>query len=282
MGAAVDLASEAFSALLVEERDDRVVVLLNRPEVKNAIDQQMVDELRTVCAALEQNPKVLIIAGVDGVFASGADIAQLRERRRYDALQGINSTIFVRIARLPMPVIAALDGFCLGGGAELAYAADFRIGTPGVRIGNPETGLGILAAAGASWRLKELVGEPVAKDILLAGAVLRADRALAVGLITEIHEPAQLMDAAHALADRIAQQDPLAVRITKSVFHAPAEAHPLIDQLAQGILFESQAKFDRMQAFLDKKSAKKSGKNSATETAGAPDHTTDQNSDRKK
>ena len=125
-----------------------------------------------------------------------------------------------------MPVIAALDGYCLGGGAELAYAADFRIGTPGVRIGNPETGLGILAAAGASWRLKELVGEPVAKEILLAGAVLRADEALAVDLITEIHEPAQLMDAAHALADRIARQDPLAVRITKSVFHAPAEAHP--------------------------------------------------------
>ena len=254
----VHLSTHDFRTLLVEERDDRVVVLLNRPEVRNAIDQQMVDELHVVCAALEQNPKVLIIAGVDGVFASGADIAQLRERRRDDALQGINSTIFVRIAKLPMPVIAALDGYCLGGGAELAYAADFRIGTPSVRIGNPETGLGILAAAGASWRLKELVGEPVAKQILLAGLVLRAEQALAVNLITEIHEAPVLMDGAHSLADRIARQDPLAVRITKSVFHAPAEAHPLIDQLAQGILFESQAKFDRMQAFLDKKSVKNS------------------------
>jgi len=257
MPGAVDLAAEKFSSLLVEEQGDRVVVLLNRPEVRNAIDQQMVDELHTVCAALEQNPKVLIIAGVDGVFASGADIAQLRERRRDDALQGINSTIFVRIAKLPMPVIAAVDGYCLGGGAELAYAADFRIGTPDVRIGNPETGLGILAAAGASWRLKELVGEPVAKQILLAGKVLGADEALAVNLITEIHSPAELLGAAHSLADRIARQDPLAVRITKSVFHAPAEAHPLIDQLAQGILFESQAKFDRMQKFLDRNAAKK-------------------------
>jgi enoyl-CoA hydratase len=255
--AAPDLANEHFSTLLVGERVDRVVVLLNRPEVRNAIDQQMVDELHAVCAALEQNPKVLIIAGVDGVFASGADIAQLRERRRDDALQGINSTIFVRIAKLPMPVIAALDGYCLGGGAELAYAADFRIGTPSVRIGNPETGLGILAAAGASWRLKELVGEPLAKQILLAGLILRAEDALAANLITEIHEAPELMDAAHNLADRIGRQDLLAVRITKSVFHAPAEAHPLIDQLAQGILFESQAKFDRMQAFLDKKSGDK-------------------------
>lgn len=257
MAGAVDLAAEKFEALLVEERPDRVEVLLNRPQVRNAIDQQMVDELHTVCAALEQDPKVLIIAGVEGVFASGADIAQLRERRRDDALQGINSTIFVRIARLPMPVIAALDGYCLGGGAELAYAADFRIGTPAVKIGNPETGLGILAAAGASWRLKELVGEPVAKQILLAGKILGAEEALAVNLITEIHEADGLMAAAHGLADRIGRQDPLAVRITKSVFHAPAEAHPLIDQLAQGILFESQAKFDRMQAFLDKKSQKK-------------------------
>jgi enoyl-CoA hydratase len=255
--AAESLDSLDFGTLLVEEREDRVVVLLNRPEVRNAIDQQMVDELHMVCAALERNPKVLIIAGVDGVFASGADIAQLRERRRDDALQGINSTLFVRIAKLPLPVIAALDGYCLGGGAELAYAADFRIGTPGVRIGNPETGLGILAAAGATWRLKELVGEPVAKQILLAGRVLRAEEALATNLITEIHEAPDLMDAAHNLADRIGRQDPLAVRITKSVFHAPAEAHPLIDQLAQGILFESQAKFDRMQAFLDKKSGDK-------------------------
>ena len=259
MAAPVDLAAEKFHTLLVEERTDRVVVLLNRPEVRNAIDQQMVDELHVVCTALEQSPKVLIIAGVEGVFASGADIAQLRERRRDDALQGINSTIFVRIAKLPMPVIAALDGYCLGGGAELAYAADFRIGTSTVRIGNPETGLGILAAAGASWRLKELVGEPVAKQILLAGRVLTAEEALAVNLITGIHEAAELMDAAHSLADRIGRQDPLAARITKSVFHAPAEAHPVIDQLAQGILFESQAKFDRMQEFLDRKAGAKAG-----------------------
>ena len=121
-------------------------------------------------------------------------------------------------------------------------------------------------------------GEPVAKEILLAGSVLRAERALAVNLITEIHEAPELMAAAHALADRIAGQDPLAVRITKSVFHAPAEAHPLIDQLAQGILFESQAKFDRMQAFLDKKSDKKSAKTSAKTSAKK----SEQDSDRKK
>lgn len=245
-----------FSTLLIEEAGDRLTVRLNRPEVRNAIDQQMVDDLHLVCAELERAPKILILTGSDGVFASGADIAQLRERLRDDALRGINSTIFVRIAKLPMPVIAAIDGYCLGGGAELAYAADFRIGTPSLRIGNPEAGLGILAAAGASWRLKELIGEPLAKEMLLAGTVLKAEEALRISLITEIHDAPELLSGAHKLADRIAKQDPLAVRITKTVFHAPADAHPMIDTLAQGILFESQAKFDRMQAFLDRKADK--------------------------
>lgn len=255
------LNAAGFSSLLLTEFEDRLYVRLDRPEVKNAIDQLMVEELHAVCAYLERAPKILVLSGTPadaqtgakGVFASGADIAQLRERRRDDALAGINSGIFERIAKLPMPVIAALDGFALGGGAELAYAADFRIGTPELRMGNPETGLGIMAAAGATWRLKELVGEPLAKEILLAGKVLNGEEALRVGLITELVPGAELLEAASALADRIGNQDALAVRITKSVFHAPREAHPVIDTLAQGMLFESQAKFDRMAAFLDRK-----------------------------
>lgn len=259
--AGTGLGAMGFETLRVEEGADRLAVQLHRPEVRNAINQSMADELHLVCAYLERTPKILILSGTPGnpdtgakgIFASGADITQLRERRRDDALAGINSGIFDRIAKLPMPVIAALDGYALGGGAELAYAADFRIGTPDLRMGNPETNLGILAAAGATWRLKELVGEPVAKQILLAGKVLTGQDCLAAGLITELVDPDSLMDAAHALADAIAAQDPLAVRITKSVFHAPREVHPVIDTLAQGMLFESQAKFDRMQAFLDRK-----------------------------
>ncbi|MPY10041.1 enoyl-CoA hydratase/isomerase family protein [Arthrobacter bussei] len=235
------------------EGSNVLVVELHRPEVRNAIDRQMVDELHAVCADLERAPRTLILIGYGGVFASGADIAELRERRRDDALAGINSTLFARIAALPMPVIAALDGYALGGGAELAFAADLRIGTPRLKIGNPETGLGILPAAGATWRLKELVGEPLAKEILLAGRILSAEEALDARLISSVHEPDELLAAAHGLADRIARQDPLAVRITKSVFHAPRESHPVIDQLAQAILFESEAKFDRMQHFLDRK-----------------------------
>jgi enoyl-CoA hydratase len=243
-------------ALLVEEHDDRVVLRLNRPEVKNAIDQTTVDALHAACADLERSPRVAVITGADGIFAAGADIAQLRERRRADALAGINSGIFDRIRRLPMPTIALIDGYALGGGAELAYACDFRIGTPRVKIGNPEPGLGILAAAGATWRLRELVGEPLAKEILLTGRILGAEEAHQARLLNEVVEPDDLEAAGQRWAERITRQAPLAVRLAKSVFHAPREAHPFVDDLAQAVLFETQDKHDRMTAFLERKKDK--------------------------
>ena len=110
-----------------------------------------------------------------------------------------------------------------------------------------------MAAAGATWRLLELIGEPRTKEILLAGRVLEADECLGLGLLTELHEPANLLAAADALADRICALDALAVRLTKRVLHAPRDAHPLIDDLAQSVLFESSAKFERMQQFLDRR-----------------------------
>ncbi|MFC4113948.1 enoyl-CoA hydratase/isomerase family protein [Nonomuraea zeae] len=239
--------------LIVEEAPDRVVWRLNRPEVRNAIDREMVAALHEACAAVEEEPRVVLLIGEGRTFAAGADIAQLRERDRTDALRGINSKIFDRIHRLPMPTLALVDGPALGGGAELAYACDFRIGTPQARIGNPETGLGILAAAGAAWRLAELVGEPLAKEILLAGRVLTAGEALAVRLLNEVVEPGDLLAAGHRLADRITARAPLATRLTKAVFHAPRSAHPFVDDVAQAVLFETEEKRTRMTAFLDRR-----------------------------
>ncbi|WP_205677248.1 enoyl-CoA hydratase/isomerase family protein [Brevibacterium aurantiacum] len=245
------------SPLLIERHTDRVIIRLNRPEVRNAIDQNMADALHEVCAELEADPKVAILTGSNGVFAAGADIGQLRNRGREEALAGINSKVFTRIQELPMPTIALVEGFALGGGAELAFACDFRIGTPTTKIGNPEAGLGILAAAGAAWRLRELVGEPRAKEILLAGRTLQADEAKSIGLLNDVVDPEDLELAGEALADRIASFAPLAVRLSKSAFHAPREAHPLIDNLAQAVLFETEEKYTRMDAFLAKREAKK-------------------------
>ncbi|MCM3779503.1 enoyl-CoA hydratase/isomerase family protein [Microbacterium hydrocarbonoxydans] len=247
------------SPLLVERSDDRVVATLNRPDKRNAIDQAMIDALHELCAELEEAPRTLILTGAAGVFAAGADIAELRERRAPDALRGINAHAFTRIAQLPMPVIAAIDGYALGGGAELAYAADIRLGTPALTMGNPETGLGILAAAGASWRLKAIIGDARAIELLLTGRTVKADEALQIGLVSALHDSSDLLTAAHAIADRIARNDRAATIATKRVFQAPREEHPSVDLEAQAELFESPEKFRRMTAFLERRGRPKKG-----------------------
>ncbi|MFH9552180.1 enoyl-CoA hydratase/isomerase family protein [Streptomyces sp. NPDC017435] len=242
-----------YETLLVEERADRVVVTLHRPEARNAIDGRMVAELHEVCALLEREPKLLLLTGHGGVFAGGADIAELLRRGRDEALQGINSRLFERVRRLPMPTLAAVDGWALGGGAELSYACDLRICGPDAVFGNPEPGLGILAAAGACRRLPELVGESVAKQVLLAGRNLDARAALAAGLVIDVVPAEKLSAEAHALLDRMARSSALALRLTKLVVDSPG-ASPVADDLAQAVLFEGQDKKDRMSRFLEKRS----------------------------
>ncbi|MCA2214050.1 enoyl-CoA hydratase/isomerase family protein [Jidongwangia harbinensis] len=235
--------------VLVEEAADRTVVTLHRPDVRNAINEAMVRELHDVCARLEDRPRLLLLTGAGGTFAAGADIGELRERGRDQALQGINSRLFDRIARLPLPTVAAVDGYALGGGAELAYACDVRLASPSARFGNPEPGLGILAAAGACWRLRDLVGASVAKQVLLAGRRLDAEEAHRLGLVAEVVPSAGLLTRAHALLDRMSRSGALALRLTKLVADAPG-GHPVVDDLAQAVLFESGDKDARMDAFL--------------------------------
>lgn len=241
-----------FSTLDLDERDDRVVVTLDRPTQRNAITAEMIAELHTVCARIEADPKPLLLTGRGEHFAGGADIGQLRARSRDDALAGINRTLFDRIGRLPLPTVAAVSGFALGGGAELSYACDIRIATTTAKFGNPEPGLGIMAAAGASYRLPKLVGTSVAKQVLLGGHILDADAAFRAGLIIEVVEPGTHVDAAHRLLDRIARSSPLALRLTKTIVDSPG-THPFADDIAQAVLFETEDKHNRMTAFLEKK-----------------------------
>jgi enoyl-CoA hydratase len=252
---APDLAvsPEVAPPLLVERADDRVVATLNRPDKRNAIDQATIDALHALCDELEADPRVLILTGSGGVFASGADIAQLRERRAADARAGINANAFVRVNELPMPVVAAVEGWALGGGAELAYAADIRIATPDARFGNPETGLGIIPAAGATWRLPEIVGSARATELLLTGRILDAAEALSIGLITGVHPAGDLLAEAHAIADRIAKNDRAATIATKRVLRAPRADHPRVDLEEQAVLFESPEKHRRMTEFLERR-----------------------------
>jgi enoyl-CoA hydratase/carnithine racemase len=249
--------ARGFSSLTVHERPDRLTVTLARPERKNAIDGWMIDELHAVCAELERAPRMLLLTGgADGVFAGGADIAQLRERGRQEALAAINQGLFARILRLPMPTLAAVDGPALGGGAELAYACDLRICTTRAYFGQPEVRLGILAGAGATYRLPRLVGEGLAKELLLTGRRLPAEEALAVRLVSKVVPAEDLLGAGHALLDEVAKGSPLAVRLTKAAVDAPEAAHPHVELLSQALLFEDDEKRARMTAFLDRRSTR--------------------------
>lgn len=250
---ATDATSSRNGTLAVSEGPDRVVVTFCRPQVMNALGVEMVADLHDVCTILEQRPRIAVFTGSDGTFVSGADITQLLTRRRDDALAGINSGLFERIARLPMPTVAAIDGYALGGGAELSYACDLRICTDRTVFGQPEPGLGIIAAGGGLWRLPAYVGLTVAREVVYAGRRLSATEAADLGLVSEVCAPDALLDRAHALVDRMARQSPVALRLSKLAIAMPPGSHPAIDNVAQAILFESEDKTERMTAFLDRK-----------------------------
>ncbi len=244
--------AESAQPLETEEQEDRVVVRLMRPDVKNAIGLATVEMLHEVCAGLERRPRMLVLTGHEGVFASGADVRELRDPNRHDALAGINSSLFERIRRLPLPTVAAIDGLAFGAGAELAYACDFRVATERARFGNPEVSLGILATAGACWRLRELVGEALAYEMLFAGRTLDAQAAVESHLVTEVAGQRDLLAAAHALLDKIGRGTPLALRLTKLALQIPASAHPAFDNVAQAVFFETEEKHARMTTFLER------------------------------
>ncbi|MER7455441.1 enoyl-CoA hydratase/isomerase family protein [Micromonospora sp. NPDC126480] len=244
-----------MTGLRIEEHADRVVATLDRPEKRNAIDADLVRELHELCAQLEARPRLLLLTGgADGVFAGGADIGQLRERGRLDALAAINSAVFARIRALPMPTVAAVDGPALGGGAELAYACDLRVCTARAVFGQPEIRLGILAGAGATHRLPALVGEARAKELLFTGRRVDAEEAARIGLVNRVvAEPAELLPAAHDLLDEMAKGSALALRLTKLAVDAPAGAHPHLDLVSQAVLFEDEEKYRRMTEFLERR-----------------------------
>lgn len=245
---------------------DRVATItLNRPEVRNAISQEMVDEIHAALADLEARDDVhaLVFAGAGGkAFASGADIAELRDRTRLDALRSINGTLFARVERFARPTVAAVVGYALGGGCELALACDFRVAGESAKFGQPEVTLGIMAAAGGLRRLPALVGLAHARRLLMSGAVIDAKEALAIGLVDRVVPDAKVLVAAADLLAPILAAAPEAVRRTKEALllreHGASEAQlAYFDALAQADLFDHPDKYARMDAFLAKRSKPK-------------------------
>jgi enoyl-CoA hydratase len=241
-------------SLRVERRGPVVLVGLDRPEKRNALDEAMVDELHRVLDEHGREPCVLVLhSTTPGTFAAGADIAELLERDADAALRAINAGLCERLEFHRWPTIAAVDGWALGGGCELALACDLRVASHRAVFGQPELGLGIMAGAGANWRLAQIVGLGLARRMLYTGARLDAEAALGAGLVETLHTPEELLDAACALGGRIAEQSWRALELTKLALRLHRPATTAFDLVGQAVLFDSEDKRDRMTQFLERR-----------------------------
>jgi enoyl-CoA hydratase len=245
---------------LTLEHEGRVSTLtVSRPQVRNALDTATVQELhRALDEVRSARSTVLVITGAgDQAFVSGADVSAIRERRRDDALAGINQRLMAAVEAHEAVTIAAVNGYALGGGCELALACDLRIAAENAVFGLPEPTLGIIPGAGGTQRLPRIVGLGRAKEMILTGLRWDARHALEAGLVSEVVPLAELPRAARAWADRVLALGPLAVRLAKAALNASAQM-PLAAGLAyesglQAITFESADKQEGTTAFLEKR-----------------------------
>jgi enoyl-CoA hydratase/carnithine racemase len=240
--------------LVCDRRGDALLVGFNRPEKRNAIDVATTEALHQVLSDQARERCILVLhSTTPGMFVSGADIGELLARDADDAFMGINVRLFERLEAHRWPTIAVVDGPALGGGCELAMACDLRIASPRARFAQPELNLGILAGAGANWRLAQLVGLPLARRMLYLGETLDAEAALAAGLVDAVHEPESLVDAALAMVATVAARSWRALELTKLALRLHRPATSTFDMAAQSLLFESDDKRERMEKFLNRR-----------------------------
>jgi enoyl-CoA hydratase len=256
-----------YANIRVDITESIATLTFDRPAVKNALNLETVEECRDALAALAANPEagVLILTGAgETSFVSGADINDIRARSRDDGLAAINSSLFAEIERFPRPTIAAVNGYALGGGCELALACDIRVASDSAKFGQPELGLGIIPGAGATQRLPRIVGLGWAKHLILSGDIIDAKQALEIGLVTAVMPGGQLQLRARELARRILRQGPLAARLAKLALNASArvdlDSGLLIETLAQALCYSSEDKQEGTTAFLEKRKPKFTGR----------------------
>ena len=252
----------------VEVGDDGVALLtFDRPAVRNALHLPMNLEIRAALAELEDRVDVhaLILTGAgDRAFVSGADIAELRQRRGPVALARHNARLCDAIEAFPQPTIAAIRGWALGGGCEVALACDLRVAGRSAKLGQPEVGLGIIPAAGGTWRLPRVVGLAKAKELIFTGAIVDAEEAHRLGLVNRVVDDEAVLDEAHGLARDIARQGRLAVRLAKLAIDAGRESSratgTTLEALAQALLYDDDDKDRRMGSFLDARAARRAAR----------------------
>ena len=256
-----------YANIRVEVSEGIATLTIDRPAVRNALNLETVTECHAALTTLAARPDVgvLIITGAgETSFVSGADINDILARGLEEGLAAINSSLFSAVEKFPRPTIAAVNGYALGGGCELALACDIRVAADSAKFGQPELGLGIIPAAGATQRLPQVVGMGWAKHLILTGDVIDAKQALEIGLVTAVMPASQLSVRARELAKKILRQGPLAARLAKLALNASArvdlDSGLLIETLIQAICYDSADKKEDAAAFLEKRKPKFTGR----------------------
>jgi enoyl-CoA hydratase len=251
-----------------EVRGRAALVTINRPEKRNALNGIVrcafigaIDRARR-----EEEVRAVVVTGAgDRAFVAGADIGEFEGRTPVDQWRVMKApTIFEAVERLPKPVIAAVNGFCLGGGMELALACDLRIAAATAKFGQPEVNLGIIPGGGGTQRLPRIVGLGSALRLVLTGEIIDADEALRLRLVEEVVPPADLLGRALEIAETIAAKSPVAVAAAKEATRA-ALSLPLDDGLKLEtalfqVCFASADKAEGVRAFLEKRPAQFTGR----------------------
>jgi enoyl-CoA hydratase len=237
------------------------VITINRPEVLNALNTNFFVEMNHILDLLDRDEsiKAVILTGVDKAFVAGADIAEM-SGMNYDKAKSFSLTgqnTFSRLENFKTPVIAAINGFALGGGCELAMACDFRVASSKAKFSQPEVGLGLIPGYAGTQRLSRIVGISNALYIILSGDMITADDALRMGLVQKVFEPEELLAEAKALAGRISTKGPKAVKMAKEVtrkgIHMNFEDACRLEAEEFGALFGNGESGEGMKAFLEKR-----------------------------
>ena len=250
-----------FKNIIVEIKEKVGMVKMNRPNVLNALNIETLQELSKAISHLSESDdiRVIIVTGEGKAFVAGADIAEMKDMSPDEAIQFSKSgqKVFDLIARTEKPVIAAVNGFALGGGCELALACDIRIASDKAKLGQPEVDLGIIPGFAGTQRLSRLVGVAKAKEMIFTGDMVDAQTAHSIGLVNQVVPADQLMNVCMKLANKIASKGPTAVKMAKRVINQGIEA-----RLEEGSAYETrdfaecfatgEAK-EGMSAFLEKR-----------------------------
>ena len=251
----------SYTSILTETHGRVGLARLNRPNALNALNQALINELMDALAAFDADPAIgaMLITGDERAFAAGADIKEMAEATAVEMLQRDHIAPFDQIQKIKKPVIAAVSGWCLGGGNELAMSCDMIVASESARFGQPEINLGVIPGAGGTQRLTRAVGKAIAMEMVLNNRALTAEEALRFGLVNRVVPVERYLDEALQLANEIAARAPLAVRLGKQAVNHAFESF-LSDGLADErrafyFLFASADQKEGMQAFMEKRKA---------------------------